>query len=189
MIITFIGNCQTLSLCFYFQLLHPENDNIRWLLYGESFKPHAGPGWSSKCKNKVFDYDQSHKIIRESDVIVFQEVRLGKSAFCNAATLTEMKKESCKLIQIPCFYLDYDDYANSLKELQRREDLNKVDVKISDIIAQNRSSKLMLTINHPNTFILLEAMKKLCVLIGLEFFPPLVYRHIMQNDNFMGLPV
>ena len=38
--ITFIGNCQLISLCFYFQQLLNENNNICWVLYGEEFKQH-----------------------------------------------------------------------------------------------------------------------------------------------------
>jgi hypothetical protein len=35
--ITFIGNCQTATLCFYFQQLL--NCNINWVLYGDEFIP------------------------------------------------------------------------------------------------------------------------------------------------------
>jgi hypothetical protein len=39
--ITFIGNCQTASLCFYFQELQ-DNFNSQWLLYGDDFKQYIG---------------------------------------------------------------------------------------------------------------------------------------------------
>jgi hypothetical protein len=53
--ITFIGNCQTVSLCFYFQQLLNQNNNISWCLYGQECKVHLGK-WTDKCKNKIIDY-------------------------------------------------------------------------------------------------------------------------------------
>ena len=110
--ITFIGNCQPLALCFYFQQLLNKNNNIFWISYGEDFNQHIG-GWSVKCKNKIIDYDNSIQKIKDSDVIVYQNVDIDKSPFSNAKTLREITKSSCKIIQIPSIYLIYDDFDNS----------------------------------------------------------------------------
>ena len=50
--ITFIGNCQTLILCFYFQQLlnKDENNNICWVLYGEEFKQYLNGVTNVKIK-------------------------------------------------------------------------------------------------------------------------------------------
>lgn len=187
--ITFIGNCQAVSLCFFFQMLDPSNTNISWILYGEEFRPHVGPGWSSKCRNKIVDYEEGMNVIKNSDVIVFQEMKPETSTFCNTKCLQDLKKESCKLIKIPCFYFDYNDFDNSLEELQRRENMNNVDVRVSTIIKDNRLRKLMLTINHPGTILLLEVMKELCVIMKIDFFPLQQYYYISNYENYMGLPV
>jgi len=107
--ITFIGNCQTVSLCFYFQQLLNENNNICWVLYGEEFTPHLN-NWSIKCKNKILDYDKSIQKIKDSDIIIYQNIDIKKSLFCNTNTLCKIMKNSCKLIKIPSIYLIYNDF-------------------------------------------------------------------------------
>jgi len=115
--ITFIGNCQILSLCFYFQQLlnKYENYNICWVLYGEEFKQHLSD-WTVKCKNKIIDYDNSIQTIKDSEIIIYQNIDVKKSLFSNTNTLLEITKKSCKLIKIPSIYLIYDDFDNSIKE-------------------------------------------------------------------------
>jgi len=75
--ITFIGNCQTISLCFYFQELfnNDENYNICWVSYGDEFKTHLNT-WCDKCKNKMIDYDKSIQIIKDSDIIKARAVTI-----------------------------------------------------------------------------------------------------------------
>jgi hypothetical protein len=79
--ITFIGNCQTISLCFYFQqLLNKDENNICWVLYGEEFKSNLN-NWSDKCKNKIIDYHASIEKIKDSDIIIYQNINEQKSLF------------------------------------------------------------------------------------------------------------
>ena len=55
-IISLIGNCQTVTLCFYLQqMLDPNRFQINWLKYGNEFDRHLGP-WSQKCENKILKY-------------------------------------------------------------------------------------------------------------------------------------
>ena len=68
MIITFIGNCQTVSLCYFFQQLLNHNNNIYYLSYSERFNRVLGK-WSYKVKNKITDYTNSIEIIKKSDII------------------------------------------------------------------------------------------------------------------------
>jgi hypothetical protein len=78
--ITFIGNCQILSLCFYFQQLLNENNYICWLLYGEEFKQFLGD-WSMKCKNQITDYYDAIQKIKDSDIIIYQNIDEKKHSF------------------------------------------------------------------------------------------------------------
>jgi hypothetical protein len=188
--ITFIGNCQTLSLCFYFQQLlnKDENNNIYWLLYGEEFIPCLGD-WSVKCKNKILDYDTSVQIIKDSDIIIYQNINVNKSLFSNTNTLRELKKNSCKLILIPCIYLIYDDFDNSIKELINRENKNNVDIKISNILYNFRDTNLLLSCcAHPKTFLFMEVIKVLCNLLNYDFFTEEQYNIFLKNENYMELP-
>lgn len=184
--ITFIGNCQTVTLCFYFQQLLPHAD-ICWLLFGPEFQASLST-WSNKCKNKILDYSKSIEHVKISDVIIYQEVVPEKSTFCNTLTLQELKQESCKLIKIPSIYLDYGRYDISIKELQTREIEKKADVLASTIFEKNRDKCLMLTVWHPNTFLFMEVMKEICKIMDIEFFSAEQEAEYLKNNNYMGLP-
>jgi len=185
--ITFIGNCQTVSLCFYFQQLLKQTDNICWVSFGKITEPHLND-WSIKCKNKIINYDISIQKIKDSDIIIYQNVDVNKSLFCNTKTLNEIKKSSCKLIQIPCIYLIYNDFDNSIQELIKREIRNNVDIKISNIFNKFKDVNLMLTQNHPKTFLFMEIVKILCNLLNLDFFTEEQYNDFLKNENYMQLP-
>ena len=185
--ITFIGNCQTLSLCFYLQQLLKNNNNIYWIVYGDEFKRVLG-GWSNKCKNKILDYEKSLEQIKISDIIIYQEISTTKSLLSNKKLLQEIKKDSCKLIVIPCTYLDYTNYDNSIIDLQNRENENNVDIKVSVILNKYKNTKLMLSKNHPNTFLFLEIIKELCLLLNIEFFKDVEYKKFIKLNNYMHLP-
>jgi hypothetical protein len=185
--ITFIGNCQTVALCFYFQQLLNENNNICWVLYGEHFKQHLSR-WSNKCKNIITDYHTSIRKIKNSDVIIYQNINRNKSSFCNTNTLKKIMRKSCKFIQIPKIYLIYNDFDNSIKELIKRENENNVDIKISNILYNFKHNNLMLTCNHPKTFLFMEVVKIICNLLNLNFFTEEQYNNFLQNENYMELP-
>jgi hypothetical protein len=190
MIITFIGNCQTTTLCFYFQkLFELQNYDISWISYGSETYYHLGE-WSDKCKNKLLDYDASIEKIKVSDVIIYQEIVLEKSPFSNYATLKQLAKSNCKLLKMTSIYLDYNNYENSIKELENRELTNVVDIKVAYLFKKFNTQQLMLpsSFNHPNTFLFMEVMKKICELINVHFFTEEQYNEIMQNNNYAGLP-
>jgi hypothetical protein len=186
--ITFIGNCQTVSLCFYFQQLLFNCNNIQWVLYGDEFKMHLNE-WSHKTENKIINYDISIDVIKKSDVIIYQEISKEKSLFSNTETLQSIKKESCRLIKIPSIYFDYSNYDSSMKELKKREIINKVDISVSDILEKYKERKLMITIDHPNTFLFLEIVNELCRILNINTFTTFMRDLFLENNNYMGLPI
>lgn len=185
--ITFIGNCQTVTLCFYFQQLLSDNENICWISYGDEFIKRVNK-WSNKCKNKILNYDIAIQKIKESDVIIYQNINKNKSLYSNTDTLRELAKSSCKLIQIPSVYLVYDDFDNSIQEMITRENNNNVDIKVSDIFIKYKNKNLMLSFVHPNTFLFMEIMKALCEMLDLDFFTEKQYSQFVKNPNYMELP-
>lgn len=184
--ITFIGNCQTVGLCFFLQeLLKLKNYNICWCLYGEEFNQHLGK-WSEKCKNKILDYDNIIKQIKDSDVIIYQEISINKSLFCYGKKLEELKKDSCRLIKMPCMYFIYDNYDDSMVNLKYRENMHNVDIKVSDIINKFKDINLMATINHPKTFLFLEVIKELTNnYLNVDFFTEEEYNNFLKNENLI----
>jgi hypothetical protein len=188
--ITFIGNCQMVSLCFYLQqLLNPSIYNVCWVLYGEEFKQHISGNWSAKCKNKILDYDDSVRRIKDSDIIIYQNINVNKSLFSNIKTLHEITKSGCKIIQIPSIYLIYNDFDNSIKELIKRENINNVDIKVSNILIKFKDKNLILDrADHPNTFLFMEIVKIICNLLNIDFFTDEQYNNFIKDENYMQLP-
>jgi hypothetical protein len=184
--ITFIGNCQTVTLCFYFQELLGDH-NIQWLLFGEEMSQYLGV-YSDKVKNKIDNYDIIFDVIKNSDVIIYQEISKERSLFSNAETLKTNKKDSCRLIKIPSIHLDYSNYDVSIKELNKRELENKVDIMVSDIFEKYREKRLMLSIWHPNTFLFLELINEICKIINIDTFSEMQRNIFLQDDNYMKLP-
>ena len=187
--ITFICNCQTLSLCFFFQeLMSNNNDNyICWIPYSEDFLIHLS-SWSDKCKNKILNYDDQISKIKDSDVIIYQNVVEEKSNFCRTEFLNESKKINCKLIQIPSIYFIYNEFDNSMKNLVEREENNKVTIKASDIFKKYRDYDLMLSKRHPKTYFFMVLGGEISKLLGIEFFKEDKLKHYLSNANYMELP-
>jgi hypothetical protein len=189
MIISFIGNYQTLCLCYLFQHLLNENENeINWLLYGNHFFPYSIAEWTSKCNNKINEKEQILNKIKTSDIIIYQEIDIDKSSFSNEETLKKERKKNAKLIKIPSVIFFHDDYEKSINELKKRENINNVDIKVSNIFEDDPNKNFMLTPYHPNSYILLEIAKKICKIIGINFFDDKKYNEFLQNTNFMNLP-
>lgn len=195
--ITFMGNCQTLALCYYFQQL--QYSNASWICYGEEMKrviiPRKWRGlfikpnhWSDKCKNKIFNYLDQIEEIQKSDVIIYQEISTTKSYICNTKLIKELCKTSCRLIKLPCIYLEYHDYDNSIKELQARELANSVDICVSKIFEKFRDQNMLLTKNHPNTFLFMQIVEELCSQLNIPFFSEERLRVFLQNNNYIDLP-
>jgi len=186
MIISFIGNCQSVALCILLQrLLRRKPYLVVWLLYGDEFKEHD---WSLKCMNSITDYEASLEKITISDVIIFQEINKKKSSFSNEETLQQIKKSSCTLIKFPSIFFHYDCYDKSLIELQNRETINNVTIQVSQIINKYKTKILMHTYNHPNIFLYLEILKEICTLLNIDFFTKEEYSKLIDNKVDIGLP-
>lgn len=187
--ITFIGNCQTLSLCFFFQeLLENQNYSVYWISYDDEFNEHV-QDWTDKCKNKILFQDEAIERIEESDIIIYQEIRLDKSAFSNREKLLEIKKETCRLITVPSIRFDYNHYEKSINKLIIRENTKNTDIKVSNIFNKFKKYKLMLSPRHPKTSLFLEMVKELCKFIDIPFFTKEKYKTFIENNNFMELPI
>jgi len=182
--VTFIGNCQLVALCYYFQQL---TDDAKWVCYGKEFLEHLA-SWSDKCADKILDHDEAIARVRASDVIVYQEVVAWKSTFCNEKTLRELKGPTCMLLKVPSIQWDYSD-ADILKGLQARERANNVDITASDMFERFKDKKLMLDICHPTTFMFLELVREICKRTGVDFFTHEQAARFLQNENHMGLGV
>lgn len=185
MFYAFIGNCQTLALSYYLQQLVP-NDTIFWCMYGNEFIQHLG-NWTQKCKI-IKNINEIYKYIQTCDVIIYQEIELKKSEFANDSTIKKIMKPTCKLIKMPSIHIDCNNYDVSIIELCKRETKNNVDIKVSDLITKYKTNnRLMLTMVHPTTFLFLEVLKEICIILNISFFSEKQYLYFMTDSNYMKL--
>ncbi len=174
------------SLCFYFQQLLSDC-NVKYALYGDEFSHHLGD-WSNKV-NKIINLDESIEWIKTCDIVMYQEINKDKSVFSNTEALTAIKKESCKLIKIPSIYFVLDKYDISILVLQRLENVNKVDITVSDIFEKYRETLLIFGLMHPTTFMFLEIVNKICKLLNIDTFSELKRGIFLSDTNYMNLPI
>ena len=98
--------------------------------------------------------------------------------------------EISKLINIPHINFEDKNKDDSITRLKTYENLHNVDIKVSELFDKFKDSnlKLMLTDNHPTTFLFMEKVKILCNLLNLDFFTEEQYNNFLQNENYMELP-
>lgn len=178
-----------LSLCYFLQELKPKPfSTISWAAYSPLFHRHLGQ-WSKKCKNLVLDTQKTLSHIRLSDVIVYQQCKSTKSSYCNSEYLEKMKKRSCRLIQISSIYVDIPNFDSSIQDMVDRENTNNPTLRVSDLLKHFYGKKdTMLNKNHPNTFLLLEIVKELSVMLKVPFFKNPEYNRFLTKRNWMQLP-
>jgi hypothetical protein len=186
MIVTFIGNCQTLAICFYLQQLSV-NDDIGWVMYSEDFLPNVTQ-WSEKIKNKILNIDDAIERVKISDFIIYQEINIEKSIFSNFNYLQSVKQERCRLISMSSIYIDFADWHASLREMKKREDSNNVLIRVSDLIEAFPDEPTMISVVHPSTFLFMKILKEICLLINIPFFSDDASAIFLEYNNYIGLP-
>jgi hypothetical protein len=67
--------------------------------------------------------------------------------------------------------------------------MNNVSILISDIIKENSDKQLLLDRIHPTTFLFLEIIKKICIIMNIDFFTETEYNFYMKNINFVNLTI
>ena len=204
-IIVFIGNCQTVGLCYLLQKLlesrvmtgetiiktekNINNDYIvYWLLFGELFRRHVGK-WADKCKNKILEEDSSIEIIKHCDIIIYQDIMPEKSNFGNDSFLKKNIKDGCKTIKIPSMHIkiNTENVVQNFLGLHQRTTNNNVDISVSDLILKYGTDILFNTTNHISTFFMLEILKRICLLINIDFFSLDDYQELIKNRDIMNL--
>lgn len=186
--ILFIGNCQMTTMCFYFQqLCCTSKYEIKFAPFNDDVVKHLNE-WSDKCKNKITNKDDIINEIKTSDVVIYQEIYEGISDISNEKYLRINVKPTCKLIKLQALNFYYDNYDESLQKLELKENTKKVDIKISDIIKQFPERNLFINNCHPNTFLFLKIIEKICLFLNIPFFNTKQLIMYLKNKNYMGLP-
>jgi hypothetical protein len=190
MIIGFVGNCQMVTLCYYTQqLLKDHNHEIRWVCYNYLFLEHFDTEnrWGDKCVNKIYDTTEGIEFIKKCDIIFYQKIRPETSQYFNFNNIITYNKYA-RFISMPSIKIDLKNVEESLKKLRMREVKYKHDICITSIFKKHTEDVLLLSHDHPTTFLFMEIMKKICKFLNVPFFKNEQYQMFMSNNNYMGLP-
>lgn len=175
-----------LTLCFYLQnMLDPSKYKVSWIRYSDDIRWHEHH-FADKCKNKLENHYEIIDAISKSDLIVYQNV-IG-NAYANSENLQKLKKNQSRILKLPSIVLDYKNYNHSIMELKRRESLQQVDITVSNIFEQNVNKNLMITHNHPKTFVFMELLKEISSRMNFTFYPNSTVECFLKDDNYMQLP-
>ena len=77
-----------------------------------------------------------------------------------------------------------------LKKLIEHKNKNKnnVDIKVSIIFKTFRNNNLMLICNHPNTFLFMAILQRICNLLNFNFFTKEEFDYYNNFNNYIELP-
>ena len=180
--ITFMGKCQTLSLCYYFQqLLDKTKYNISWIMCSDCYLSHLNEHNVYKCDNIILNDDIIEQI-KISDVIIYQNVDEENSNFYNADKLEELKKSECKLIMIPSIYFDCDNINLSIEEIKNCNVTNDINDKLLSLFNKYKCEKLKENIKCQKTSLYLEIIKILFDTLDINEYN----EEVIQNFNNFG---
>lgn len=198
--IAFVGTCQSLSLSYFLQkcLQHNPIYNIKWVCYDNSFLKHL-TNWSDKCVNKILNETEGIKFIQNCNYIIYHPIQESKSPFFNTNNLMKIKPTNCKMFSLQRIHIDYYNdvnnynlYIESIKETKRRETLNNIDIKVAHIfencIEKKYNIPLLLSHNHPTTYVFLTILLDICNLLKISYLTPDQYNFFAKNINYMELP-
>ena len=182
-----MGNCQSLAFCFYLQeLLRGTDHEVRWVCYGEEMRINLAK-WSDKCLNKITDDDEGISYLKTCDHIIYHPIKPATSKNFSIDQIKSYARN--KLTSVQSVHFDLASFEESLVETRRREVLNQIDIPVSDLFERyGHTYKLLVTVNHPTTFLLLEILRKICTVLELPFFDNERIRMYMSNINYIGFP-
>lgn len=187
--IGFVGNCQTVALCYYLQKLTDNNSNynVNWCSYSDLFLGHLNT-WSDKCNNKIYNAEEGIAYLKTCDFIFYQKIKPETSTHFHTELIHTYGNSNCKFFSLSSIHIDLDNFDNSLKYLKEHDMEQKNYLKCSEIIENNRHQDLLLTSNHPTTFFFMEIMKHITWFLQISFFDDSQYKSFITDRNYMQLP-
>jgi len=173
--ISFVGNCQTMSLSKFAREL-PDKHESYWLCFEPEWKSAAWTRsvslWGeTQLQYNIFDNNISIKTLIQSDIVVYQPNFIHNDIIkkvCGDQTL--------HITLSPVF-------VNNLNYMRNKENKYMTSIKISDIITQNSNNLLYINNdNHLTTFLSLEILKQICLIANIEFFDASTYKQLLLSQ-------
>lgn len=175
MIFANIGNCQTSAISKYIRDL-PDNHESFWLCYSELWKKKPWPKdarvfGEEQIKFHVFEDDKIQEVINTCDVMIYQP-NFEVLHFIN-------KYNPINKIHVTLSPIFVDD----IEYMKRKEEKYKTSIRVSEIIEDHRDLELFIKqADHPTSIVYLEITRKICEILGLNFFNEQEYQVLNRTQ-------
>ncbi|MBN2714706.1 MAG: hypothetical protein JXX14_02555 [Deltaproteobacteria bacterium] len=195
--ICFIGNCQMLSLCIFFEeLLDKSKYSVQWLCHHVSFHQHLGP-WcrrpddptTFRCR-VILDEEQAREALLNCDILVYQSLSVKASpVFSPYLDNDGILNLHCTKVSFPSIHFKLDEVEHNYNYMKEKEQLHNISVPLADYLLENYQTRyLLLREQHPTTlffkYLIEQVVKQAELEMDLAKLNDKKYDHV----NYLGLP-
>jgi hypothetical protein len=188
--IALYGNCQTRALFFYIKKLQP-NANIKWICPDLAFdkKVHVWAHtqeFEGKFVESLYNVDKSIDFIKQSDVVIYQNIDTARSPQINQDIIKKHAKQNVDLISISSYYYD-SSLKNPLDGMISRESKLKVSISSVELIIKNSNIHSMEQVhNHPNVHYFIDLCESICSMINWKQFSENDKKELLEEGYPFG---
>ncbi len=185
--ITLLGNCQTKGLTWYIEQLN-DNFDVKWICV-DSFDK-AGWALTKNFKGKdipiIFKQNESAKRLKDSDCIIFQNIKPETSKYFHNSAIQKHKSHA-KLISISTFYYEPEDPEEKyLKGMIKRANTFNIDIPAHKFIQKHGSKITIQQYNHPHVFYFLELVREICAKTDWDYYSEKQYNQYLKEGYPFG---
>lgn len=176
-----IGNCHLESLTWYIKYLLPEHE-CWWISFGR----YGGYNFQAKLNevnHKLFTKDFIDNVkcphnnidyIKSCDYAIYMKMSKHASPNYHTEKLKTYFKYVHNSLSLPNYYIDIDQYRNSLSKTIAKEQKEGVDISINEIINQHNKNEMLPLRkhepNHPPSNYLLKLLELICNHFDWQYF-------------------
>ena len=193
MIITTLGNCQTMALCKYIRILKPEADAKFCSVFQSNPWTSDRQLFGDQVDHVIYDMHEKKRRLIDSDFVLYQAMALkragDKQLTQPGLRETNQQNVTQRQLSITSFMLKDEDRAGTFEGMLTREHKNNIDIRATDII--NKHPGLVkntnnTTGNHPNAFYFLEVMREICTRWDWDYYSDEQYEQLIEQGYPFG---
>ena len=191
MVITTLGNCQTMALCRYIRILKPGADVkfcsslFNWSTNRDLF--------IDQVDHVIQPMAQQKRRLIKSDFVLYQALSLkaagGKQLTQAGLHETGQQNVTQRQLSMTSFVLKDEDRAGTFEGMLTREHKNNIDIRATDIINKHPGKIRSFNQphgNHPNAFYFLEVMREICTRWDWDYYTDEQYQTLLEEGYPFG---
>ena len=198
MVITTLGNCQTMALCRYIRILKPGADvkfcTSNFIVRSHLFSRNREM-FGDQVDHVIEDMHEQKQRLTRSDFVLYQAMKLipaGAHELTQAGLRdTNQQHPDMNMLSVTSFKYNDDD-PSLFEGMLTREHKNNVDIRATDIINKHpgkingKGVKYPGTFDHPNAFYFLEVMREICTRWDWDYYSDEQYEQLIEQGYPFG---